>query len=129
MADIIMKAYKASKINFVNDHENGTKITFGNKFGYSVKYAENNICVCELKAEVFDKESPDKFGIELILNGIFEFNPELKKEQIHVLTFKELFPYAKSIVSTVSVNAGVPPIMLPYFDIEKQSIYKFEKNI
>lgn len=129
MSDITMKAYKVSELNFVNKHENGTKLTFGNKFSYNVKYSNNNICVGELSAEVYDKDAPEKFGVKLILNGIFEFNPEIKKEQIHIMTFKELFPYAKSIVSCVSVNAGVPPIMLPNFDIEKQSIYKFEKNV
>ena len=129
MADINLKAYKASEISFVNKHENGTKITFGNKFTYNVRYSNGNVCVGEITAEVFDKENPEKFGIKIVIEGIFEYNTEIKKEQIHVLSFKELYPFAKSIVASTSVNAGVPPIMLPNFDIEGQSIYKFEKNI
>ncbi len=129
MSDILLKAYKASEIKFVNTCENGQQISFSNKYGYSVKYSDNNICIGELSAEMFDKDNPENFGIKVVINGIFEFNPAIKKEQIHILSFKELFPFAKSIVSAVSVNAGVPQIMLPSFDIEKQSIYKFEKNI
>ncbi len=129
LSDVVLKTYKVNELNFVNKLENGTQVKFKNKFAYNVKYSNNNICIGEMTVEMFDGDAPEKFGVKLVLDGIFEFNPSLKKETVHVLSFKQLFPFAKSIVSSVSVNAGVPPILIPSFDIESQSIYKIEKNI
>ncbi|MBO4342041.1 MAG: protein-export chaperone SecB [Clostridia bacterium] len=129
MANVKMRYYKVSELTFVNKHENGAKLQFGNKISYNVRYSNTNVCVGQITAEAFDKENPDKFGVKIVLDGVFEYDTDIKKEAIHVETFKELYPFAKSIVSSVSVNAGVPQIILPPFDIESQSIYKFEKNV
>ena len=129
MIKIKMQGYRVSELNFVNKLDSGAKVQFGNKFSYNVKYSSNNNCMGELSVEMFDKDRPEQFGVKIVINGFFEYDKNEKKESIHVLTFKELFPFARSIVSSVSVNAGIPPIILPTFDIESQSIYKFEKNI
>ena len=46
-------------------------------------------------------------------------------------TYKELFPYARAIVTTITANAGVQPIMLPEMNIENKEIYRIEnpKNL
>ncbi len=129
MADVNLKLYKASGIKFVNELENGTKIELSNKYSYNVGYAPNNVCKGEFKLEVFDKKNPEKFSIEITVVGVFEFKEGLAKEKIHVMTFKELFPYARALVTTVTSNAGIPPIIVPAIDIESQSIYRFEKNV
>lgn len=128
MKSVTFKGYKVSELNFINKMENGSKIEFENKFSYNVKYSQNNTCVGEMTVEISSKEFKDKFAVKLVLMGIFTYNPETKKEVLHVETFKELFPYARNVISTTSVNAGIPPIYIPYFDIESQSIYKFGRN-
>ncbi len=128
MSNVTFKGFKASEIEFINKHDNGQKIEFENTYSYNVKYARNNTCVCELTAEMKDKAEPDKFRVKIVIIGFFEFNPEVQKEIIHVETFKELFPYARAAVSTVTTSAGVPPVILPGFDIESQNIYRFGNN-
>ncbi len=128
MKNITFKAFKASEIEFVNKHDNGTRIEFENKYSYNVKYSPNNTCIGEFTVEVNDKADKDKFHIKAVVLGIFTYNPETKKEIIHVESFKELFPYVRSMISSLTVNAGIPPVILPSFDIESQSIYKFGKN-
>lgn len=128
MKNITFKAFKASEIEFVNKHDNGTRIEFENKYSYNVKYSPNNTCIGEFTVEVNDKANKDKFHIKAVVLGIFTYNPETKKEIIHVESFKELFPYVRSMISSLTVNAGIPPVILPSFDIESQSIYKFGKN-
>lgn len=128
MAKVNLKAYKASEIQFVSKLENGTRVELGNKYSYNVNYAQNNVCRGEFTIEVADKENPDKFGIKVVLVGIFEFEAGMEKEKIHVQSFKELFPYARAIVTTVTANSGIAPIILPPIDIESQNIYRFEKN-
>lgn len=128
MKNITFKAFKASEIEFVNKHDNGTRIEFENKYSYNVKYSPNNTCIGEFTVEVNDKTNKEKFHIKAVVLGIFTYNPETKKEIIHVESFKELFPYVRSMISSLTVNAGIPPVILPSFDIESQSIYKFGKN-
>lgn len=129
MRNITFKTFKASEIDFVNKHENGTRIEFENKYSYNVKYSPNNVCVGEFTVEVNDKANKDKFHIKAVVLGIFTYNPEAKKEVIHVESYKELFPYVRTMISSLTVNAGIPPVILPSLDIESQSIYKFGKNV
>ena len=70
----------------------------------------------------------DKFYIKAVMCGIFTYKSDVKKEVLHVETFKEIFPYARTMISSLTVNAGLPPVIIPAFDIESQSIYKFGKN-
>ncbi len=126
--NVVFKAFRATEIEFVNKHDNGAKIEFENKYSYNVKYSNNNICIGELTVEVNDKANKEKFHIKAVAQGIFSYNPEIKKELLHVQTYKELFPYARTMISSLTVNAGIPPVIIPNFDIESQSIYKFGKN-
>ncbi len=129
MPTVKMKGYKVNKLEFVNKYDNGTKVQIGNKVSYNVRYSGTNLCVGELSVEVADKDAPDKFGVKIDLSGFFEYDTSKEKELAHVASFKELYPVCKSIVIAVTANAGIPPIILPPFDIEGQNIYRFEKNI
>jgi preprotein translocase subunit SecB len=127
--NLVFKGFRATEIDFVNKCENGTKLEFENKYSYNVKYSTNNVCIGELTVDVNDKGDNDKFHIHAVIQGMFSFNPEVKREILHVQTFKELFPYARTMISSLTVNAGIPPVIIPNFDIESQSIYKFGKNV
>ena len=127
MSNIELKAYQASEISFVNKLENGTRVELANKYSYNVGYSTTNTCKGEFTIEVADKNSPEKFFVKIVLAGIFAFSQGMEKERIHVESFKMLFPYARALITTVTSNAGIPPIIIPTIDIESQSIYKFEK--
>lgn len=125
---VTFRAYRATEIEFVNKHENGARIEFENKYSYNVKYSKNNNCIGEFTVEVNDKANKEKFHIKAVIQGIFTYDPGVAKEIIHVQTFKELFPYARTMISSLTVNAGLPPVILPTFDIESQNIYRFGNN-
>jgi len=121
-----MNAYKVVEMNFKNELESGTEIKLENKYSYNVKYSPPNKCVGEFAVEVYDKNNPEKFYAKTKLLGFYTYQEGIEKEKVHVAAFKEIFPYAKSIITTISANGGVPPIILPNVDIEKQSIYRFD---
>ena len=123
-----LRAYRAKEITFVNKVENNTKIEFENKFSYNVNYSKQNICKGEMNVSAISKQFPEKFFIKIVIEGIFAFDPSVPKEKIHVESFKQLFPYAKALISTVTANAGIPALFIPAIDIEKSSIYKFDLN-
>ena len=128
MSNVSFKSFRATEIEFVNKHDNGTRIEFETTYTYNVKYNQNNLCMGEFTVEVFDKNNKEKFRIKSVMCGIFSYKPDVKKEFLHVETFKEMFPYARAMISNLTVNAGLPPVIIPQFDIESQSIYKFGKN-
>ena len=125
-----MSTYRLIKsIKFANEMENGTKIALGNKYSYQVQYAVGkDIAKGTFDIEVHDKENPEKFKIHIIIVGIVAFDPEAKKELVHTETFKSLFPYAKALITTVTANCGIQPVIIPNIDIDNQEIYRIDGN-
>lgn len=126
MGKLNFKAYKIEEIQFVNKIKTTTKIEIKNSYSYNVRYTNQNICEGKFMININDKENPENFSIKLVLCGIFSFDPEMQRELIHVQTYKELFPYARTIITTITANAGIPPIILPNMDIENKEIYRID---
>ena len=113
------------EISLVNKLPSGTKIQLETKYSYNVQYSNDLTCRGELSARVSDKEHPDQFYISVKTVGVFSFEQGADKDLLHIETFRQIFPYVRALVSTVTVNAGIPPITLPQVDIEGQNIYRF----
>ncbi len=126
MKKLKLKAYKIEELQLVNKIKATTKIELKNSYGYNVRYTNQNICEGKFTVTITDKEAPENFSIKLVLCGIFAYDPELEREIIHVQTYKELFPYARTIITTITANAGIQPIMIPDMDIENREIYRFD---
>lgn len=126
MNKIKLKAYKIEEMSFVNKVKTTTKIELKNSYGYNVRYTNQNICEGKFTVTICDKNNPDTFALKLVLGGIFTFEPDAEKELIHVQSYKELFPYVRAIVTTITANAGVQPIMLPEMNIENKEIFRIE---
>ena len=128
MANVNMRAYKVSEIVFNNKVNGKVQLKLSNKVSHNVRYNKNGSCEAFLTVEVFDKENKDVLNIKITVVGAFEIKKEIEKEFLHVETFKELFPFAKALVTTISASAGVPPIYVQNVDIENQEIYRFDMN-
>ena len=126
MKNLKLNAYKIEELNFINKIKANTKIELKNSYSYNVRYTNQNICEGKFTVTIIDKENPDSFSIKLVLAGIFAFDSEMQREVIHIQTYKELFPYARAIVTTITANAGIQPIMIPDMDIESREIYRFD---
>ncbi|MBQ7957884.1 MAG: protein-export chaperone SecB [Clostridia bacterium] len=127
MANAKLKGYRADEIIFVNKRTKTTPMEIQTKYSYNVKYANNGTCRGEMTVEIQDKNEPDTFNLKIVLSGLFEFT-EAPREVLHKETFNSLFPYIRSMITTVTANSGIMPIIVPIMDIENQSIYKIEKN-
>lgn len=128
MTNVQLKAYKVSEIVFNNNVQSKVQLKLGNKVSHNVKYSKNGTCEAVMTVEVCDKDYPDVLNVKVTLNGIFEVQQNVEKEFIHVDTFKELFPLAKALVTTISANAGIQPIIVANVDIESQEIYRFDMS-
>lgn len=126
MSSVQLKAYKVSKIKFNNAVNGAVQLCFNNTVSHNVKYTPNSTCEATLSIEVLDKKQPDVLNVSVELKGIFEIKKSVEKEFIHVDTFKELFPLGKALITTISANAGIKPIIVENIDIEDQEIYRME---
>lgn len=126
MANAAMKAFKVSNIEFKNAIKENKKIELGFSYSYNVKYATNNTCVGEFTAKITDKTTPDEFAINITANGVFVFEKDTPKEVLHVETYNDMFPYVRAFITTITSNTGIPPIIMPFIDISKKEIYRFE---
>ena len=126
MGKLSFKAYKIEELQFANKVQSSAKIEIKNSYSYNVRYTNQNICEGKFTVTIADKENPENFAIKLVLCGIFSFDPEMQRELIHVQTYKELFPYARTIITTITANAGIQPIILPSMNIENKEIYRID---
>ena len=126
MTNVQLKAYKVSRINFNNAVQSTVQLKLNNKVSHNVKYTNGAVCEATLCIEVLDKNHPDVLNITVEVKGIFDIKRGVEKEFVHVDTFKELFPLAKALVTTVTANAGIKPIIVQNIDIEEQEIYRFD---
>ena len=126
MTNVQLKAYKVSRINFNNAVQSTVQLKLNNKVSHNVKYTDGAVCEATLCIEVLDKDHPDVLNITVEVKGIFDIRRGVEKEFVHVDTFKELFPLAKALVTTITANAGIKPIIVQNIDIEEQEIYRFD---
>ena len=68
----------------------------------------------------------EEFSITVTATGIFNFKEGTAKEVLHVETYNDMFPHMRAFVTTLTSNTGIPPIIIPFIDISKQEIYRFE---
>lgn len=120
-----LRAYRVTDLKFHNAINDKIALKLGNTVSHNVKYSGDKICEAVMTVEVMDKEHPDVLSVSVTVNGIFEIVQKCEKEFVHVETFKELFPFAKALITTVSANAGIAPIIVKNVDIENQEIYRF----
>lgn len=126
MKDFELKLTKVESVDFVNKLPPNTKIELQNKYAYNVGYSKINTCQGEMRAEISDKNSPERFHIVVVMKGYFVINGEIPKEQLHIKTFDALFPHLKAFVVNLTSTACIPPVYIPYVDISNQSIYRVE---
>ena len=126
MTNANLAAFKVSKAVFENNIKANKKIELGFSYSYNVKYSNKNTCIGELTAKITDKTAPEEFSITVTATGIFNFKEGTVKEVLHVETYNDMFPHMRAFITTLTSNTGIPPIIIPFIDISKQEIYRFE---
>ena len=129
MNDLVLKTYRVTDIQFQNHAVATAKASLETKYTYQVKFGANNTCRGEMKVSVSDKENPDLLKVDLTLVGIFEITHDQDKELLHKESFKQLYPFARAAISTISSSTGILPIIIPTVDIDKQDIYRYNPDL
>lgn len=126
MKEYELKFHRVEQLEFVNRPRKNGKMELGFEYAYNVGYSENNTCRGEYRIRVFDKQDEKLFHLNMTVTGHFVTAPGTPKETLHLRTYDALYPFVRSIVATFTVNAGIPPIYIPYIDISGKEIYRME---
>ena len=129
MKSLVLKTYRITDIQFQNHTVANGKTKLETKYTYQVKFGNNNTCRGEMKVSVNDQANPDTLKIDVTLVGIFEVVAEQDKELLHKESFKQLYPFARASVSTISSSTGILPIIIPDVDIDSQDIYRYNPEL
>ena len=128
MKNAVLQGFKVSDVEFLNKIKQNKKIELSFGYSYNVKYSNQNTCIGEFSAKITDRTDPDEFKITVTGVGVFKFQDSAQKEHLHVETYNEVFPYVRAFVTTLTSNAGIPPIIMPFIDISKKEIYRVEMD-
>ena len=128
MKHTTFKGFHVKQIDFISNVRSGTRLELTFNYAYRVRYATNNTCEGELTATVQAKDDPKNFHINMVVCGVFAFQDDVSKEELHLETYDELFPHFRSLMMTITAAGGIPPVTPPYIDISGSDIYRFDSG-
>lgn len=124
-SSLVFHDYIVNHIEFTtNENFQEGEIDIKFRINRNIEYGENsdNTVYVSLDVVVFDKASENNypFTLKLKVTGKFEiFSTD--EEKRHTLVTKNtiaiLFPYVRSLISTYTANANVPPLILPPINV------------
>ncbi len=119
------KRYLVNSIDFkYNPEYTGGKANMDIDFGHSMA-VKNNEARVSLRCMLFRKAKKEEkpFHLEVQMTGIFEFQTELEGEELNNILRQQavniLFPYLRALISNITVNTGLPPIILPLINVNQ----------
>lgn len=129
MNNVKFKGYIVNRMEFVNELKGAGKLELKNELKYNVKYSEQeHKCMGQCRFKVHHSERPDLFSIEVEARGFFEYAESSDKKEIHSETYNQLFPYIRSLISTITVNCGMPPVVIPKIEIDSGNVVVHEEQ-
>lgn len=120
--------YLVKNINFVlnDNYETYEELELDLKFNHEIELDyEGKKAIIILECVVFDKyvEYNYPFKLETGLVGFFDFDTDLLEDEIKNLLEVNgtaiLFPYLRTLISTITTNACIPPLIIPTMNISK----------
>jgi len=119
------KKYIVNSIDFkYNPEYTGAKANMDINFSNSMS-VRNNEAQVSLNCTLFQKAKKEEkpFHLEVHMTGIFEFQTELQSEELNKILRQQalnlLFPYLRALISNITGNTGLPPIILPLINVNQ----------
>ena len=123
---IEIKAVKADEVSFVNRLEPGETIQLGFRYTYNIIYSGGTGGRAEMTLIAESKAAPEKFTLKVVESGFFTCPAGLPREEVHIATFRALFPYAKALAAMVSSASGVPAVMIPEIELDAEDVMRID---
>ena len=68
------------------------------------------------------------FNFKLSATAFLDCEEGMDKREIHKKAYDEIYPHVRSLITTILVNAGLPPIVVPKVKMDDSNIKVSEKE-
>lgn len=85
----------------------------------NIEYVESNTMNVNIIISVFEKSKEYPFYLRINLTGMFIINPSENNINYEKNAIAILFPYIRSIITNITSQANVQPLILPPININK----------
>ena len=134
-SDLQLLKYKVSRIEFnITDSWNLKKDrTLHQSIEVKTNFSDTDKHIVEVSLKISIKTTSGSITFEMEIKGEFQRSENISDDLFHVLANQNapaiLFPFARSIITSYTALANIPPIILPTvnFAIEKKEIPKLKK--
>lgn len=121
-SSMILKKYFVDKILFQYNHEfdakDEVKIPLSPQFARHIEEINDNLVKVSLDILIEDNENKLPFSLDIRVCGVFYLEKwQEKMDFIKNNAIAILFPYLRSLVTTVTANSNIPPYILPVMNI------------
>ncbi len=108
------------------DIQENSEIEIESTFSFNISYNEDNTaCIAEIKQELQHKSKPEELSI--VITGKAHFacegiSTDADKKEAHVKAYTLLFPYVQGIIARLTVEAGLPPLMIGMAKLSAENV-------
>lgn len=129
MGELIFKGMKVEEIDLTNKLEGQVKLDIEQRASFNVKYTNDNLhCAANLTIDMMEKTAPMDFNFKISATAFLDCEPGMDKKEIHKKAYDEIYPNVRTLITTIMVNAGLPPIVIPKVKMDDSNIKLAGKN-
>ena len=123
MGELIFKGMKVEEIDLTNKLEGQVKLDIEQRASFNVKYTNDNLhCAANLTIDMMEKTAPMDFNFKISATAFLDCEPGMDKKEIHKKAYDEIYPNVRTLITTIMVNAGLPPIVIPKVKMDDSNI-------
>ena len=123
MGELIFKGMKVEEIDLTNKLEGQVKLDIEQRASFNVKYTNDNLhCAANLTIDMMEKTAPMDFNFKISATAFLDCEPGMDKKDIHKKAYDEIYPNVRTLITTIMVNAGLPPIVIPKVKMDDSNI-------
>ena len=109
----------------MNVHEKG-KMDIESSFSFGIHLSEDHSsCIAKLYQDAKLKNDPSSFNISVEVVGEFScegISTEEDEKEAHIQAYLMLFPYVQNMIAKLTVDAGLPPLMIQMSKLNPDNI-------
>ena len=123
MGELIFKGMKVEEIDLTNKLEGQVKLDIEQRASFNVKYTNDNLhCAANLTIDMMEKTAPMDFNFKISATAFLDCEPGMDKKEIHKKAYDEIYPNVRTLITTIMVNAGLQPIVIPTVKMDDSNI-------
>lgn len=123
MCDLLLKGFVVKSIEYANNIVGTETMEISSVANTKVNYNdEKNECNCSFDLAIKNTGDKDLLHASIKVEGIFGFDAEMEKHDIHVKSSQIMFYQARTLLSAMCGVAGVPPFVVPDINFDDYRI-------